>query len=107
MPRKTSPAMASARSANRGPLPHEAVTDDYVMPDGSYDAGDMVMAPVRAGGAVFFHSLLPHYTAPNHSSTWRRAIVMAYMSARSRYTRDGEEPKYIEVQGETYPGCVR
>ena len=92
---------------NRGPLPHEAVTDDFVMPEDSYDVSDMVMAPVRAGGAVFFHSLLPHYTAPNRSSAWRRAIVLSYMSARSRYTRDGEEPKHIAVQGETYPGCVR
>src|SRR5206468_3175344 len=70
----------------KGPLPHVHVTDDYVIDPAQYDPAAMALAPVRAGGGLFFHSLLPHYTAPNRSSTWRRAIALSYMSSRSRYT---------------------
>lgn len=52
-------------------------------------------------------SLLPHYTAPNRSQAWRRAIALSYMSAKSRYVGEGEGPQYFHVQGKTYPGCVR
>jgi len=91
----------------KGPLPHVKVTDDFVI-DGDYrDSSESVLAPVRAGGGVFFHSLLPHYTASNRSDKWRRAIVLSYMSAKSRYTKQGEGPVYRHVQGKTYPGCVR
>jgi ectoine hydroxylase-related dioxygenase (phytanoyl-CoA dioxygenase family) len=91
----------------KGPLPHKQVTDDFVVEESCYDFKDMVLAPVRAGGGLFFHSLLPHYTAPNRSDRWRRAIALAYMSSRSRYTGQGESPEYFRVKGETYPGCVR
>lgn len=91
----------------RGPLPHVHVTDDYVVDPDSYDKAAAVKAPVRAGGGLFFHSLLPHYTAPNRSDRWRRAIALSYVSARSRYTGEGEGPEYLNVQGRTYPGCVR
>ena len=91
----------------RGPLPHVSVTDDYVVEDGQFDFDDMVMAPVRSGGGVFFHSLLPHYTAPNRSAAWRRAIALSYMSARVHYTGDGDGPVYFPIQGISYPGCVR
>ncbi len=91
----------------RGPLPHVHVTDDYVIAPECVDAAQTVMVPMRAGSGLFFHSLLPHYTAPNRSQTWRRAIALSYMSSRSRYTGDGDGPEYFPVQGETYPGCVR
>jgi phytanoyl-CoA hydroxylase len=91
----------------RGPLPHVHVTDDYVVDEECYDPAGMVLAPVRAGGGLFFHSLLPHYTAPNRSRQWRRAIALSYMSAKSRYTGKGESPEYLHVRGSTYPGCVR
>ena len=90
----------------KGPLPHVKVTDDYVVEGGHFDFADMVMAPVRAGGGVFFHSLLPHYTAANRSANWRRAIVLSYMSAKSSYTHDGEGPRYFPVKGQTYSGAV-
>ena len=83
------------------------VTDDYVIEQGHCDMKDLVLAPMRAGSGLFFHSLLPHYTAPNRSTTWRRAIALSYMSARSRYTGDGEGPQYFTVQGDTFDGCVQ
>lgn len=91
----------------KGALPHLPVTDDYVIDPQYYDMSQAVLAPVRAGGGLFFHSLLPHYTAPNRSSRWRRAIALSYMSARSRHTGPGESPVYFHVTGQIYPGCVR
>lgn len=91
----------------KGPLPHVHVTDDYVIEEQHYDPADMILVPMQAGSGLFFHSLLPHYTAPNRSQTWRRAIALSYMSAKSRYTGEGEGPQYFHVQGKTYPGCVR
>ncbi|MEM7535646.1 MAG: phytanoyl-CoA dioxygenase family protein [Chloroflexota bacterium] len=90
-----------------GALPHVSVTDDFVVDEAYYNTDDMVMLPMKAGSGLFFHSLLPHYTAPNRSQTWRRAIALSYMSSKSTYTKEGEGPVYYPIQGETYPGCVR
>ncbi len=91
----------------RGPLPHVHVTDDYVVDEQYYDMAEMVTTPIRAGGGLFFHSLLPHYTGPNLSDKWRRAIALSYMSAQSKYTGKGESPTYFHVKGQSYPGSVR
>ncbi len=91
----------------KGPLPHVHVTDDFVIDPDAYDPGGMLMAPVKAGGGLFFHSLAPHYTAPNRSSRWRRAIALSYMSARSTFTGEGPGPEYFHVRGGTFPACVR
>jgi phytanoyl-CoA hydroxylase len=90
-----------------GAVPHVHVTDDYVVDESYYNMDDMILAPVRAGGGLFFHSLLLHYTAPNRSDKWRRAIALSYMSSQSHYTGKGESPEYFHIQGETYPGRVR
>ncbi|HET7559439.1 MAG TPA: phytanoyl-CoA dioxygenase family protein [Limnochordia bacterium] len=89
-----------------GALPHVPVTDDYVIADGHYDPEQLVLAPIKAGGGLFFHSLLPHYTAPNTSDRWRRAIALSYMSAQSTYTGKGESPVYFPIKGRTFPGRV-
>lgn len=91
----------------RGAFPHKHVTDDFVIEEGHYDMKDLVLAPLKAGGGLFFHSLIPHYTAPNRSNKWRRAIALSYMSAKSRYSREGAGPEYLTISGKTYPGCVR
>lgn len=91
----------------RGPLPHVHVTDDFVVDPACCDPAEGVLAPVRAGGGLFFHSLLPHATAPNRSRKWRRAIALSYMASRARYTGEGEGPEYFPVRGRSYPGCVR
>lgn len=91
----------------KGPMPHRAVTDDYVIVEDQIDPSQAVVCPMKAGSGLFFHSLLPHYTAPNRSDKWRRAIALSYMSAKSRYTGEGEGPVYFPIQGRTFPGCVR
>jgi|ETNmetMinimDraft_26_1059896.scaffolds.fasta_scaffold27724_1 ectoine hydroxylase-related dioxygenase (phytanoyl-CoA dioxygenase family) len=89
-----------------GELPHVNVTDDYVAREDCYDMNDLVLAPLKAGGGLFFHSLLPHYTAPNRSQNWRRAIALSYMSAKSTYAGEKEKPEYLTIQGESFAGCV-
>src|SRR6185369_13219053 len=77
-----------------GPLPHVSVTDDYVIAEESLDASRATLCPMKAGSGLFFHSLIPHYTAPNRSPNWRRAMILSYMSAQSHYTGPGESPHY-------------
>jgi len=83
-----------------GALPHVSVTDDFVIAEGTIHDEEMVVTPMRAGSGLFFHSLLPHFTAPNHSPNWRRAIALSYMSAQSRYTGQGQCPEYFHIQRE-------
>jgi phytanoyl-CoA hydroxylase len=91
----------------KGPLPHVSVTDDYVIREDAVDPAAGLLVPMRAGSGLFFHSLLPHYTAPNRSDRWRRAIALSYMSAQSRYTGQGESPEYFHVKGRSFPGAVK
>lgn len=91
----------------RGPLPHVRVTDDLVIdPEVQVELGELRVVPISAGTGIFFHSLLPHYTSPNCSERWRRAIALSYMSAKYRYTREGPGPEYFQVKGQSFPGCV-
>lgn len=91
----------------KGALPHVSVTDDFVIREDAVDPDAGLLVPMRAGSGLFFHSLLPHYTAPNRTDRWRRAIALSYMSAQSRYTGQGESPEYFHVKGRSYPGAVR
>jgi ectoine hydroxylase-related dioxygenase (phytanoyl-CoA dioxygenase family) len=91
----------------KGHLPHKDVQDDFVVDESEYNMDDAVLAPMPAGSGLFFHSLLPHYTAPNRSDHWRRAIALSYMSAQSKYTGEGEGPEYYPICGQSYSGCVR
>ncbi|HLV79714.1 MAG TPA: phytanoyl-CoA dioxygenase family protein, partial [Chthonomonadaceae bacterium] len=88
------------------PLPHVSVTDDYVIAEDGLDTSEGIAVPMRAGSGLFFHSLLPHFTAPNRTRSWRRAMVLSYMSARSHYTGPGDGPTYFPICGQSFPGCV-
>ena len=103
----------------RGHLPHVKVPDDFVIEEGVCNECDAISAPVNAGGGLFFHSLIPHATAPNRSNNWRRAIALSYMSSRSRFIpnlksgnlKNYEDmphgPVFFHVRGRTFPNCVR
>lgn len=93
-----------------GLLPHEAVEydTDISLAERDYDEDDTVALPMKPGDALFQHCLLPHYTAPNNSDRWRRAMIVAYMRNRSRYTTD-DPPEWVDslhVAGEQFPGSV-
>ncbi|WP_207586628.1 phytanoyl-CoA dioxygenase family protein [Halomontanus rarus] len=95
-----------------GILGHEAVEydTDIVISETEYDEGDLESVPMEPGDALFSHCLLPHYTSPNETDRWRRALIVAYMSSRSRFTQDDDErPDWVDsvhITGEEFPGCV-
>ena len=91
----------------KGALPHVNVQDDFVMDEECYSATEIEFKPMKAGSGLFFHSLLPHYTAPNKSKNWRRAIALSYMSSKFKFSRESEGPEYLHIQGNSYEGCVR
>ncbi|MFB6136417.1 MAG: phytanoyl-CoA dioxygenase family protein [Halobacteriaceae archaeon] len=93
-----------------GLLRHEAVEyeTDITLAERDYGPGDAVSLPMEPGSALFQHCLLPHYTAPNESDEWRRAFIVAYMRARSRFT-EANPPEWVDslhATGEEFPGCV-
>jgi ectoine hydroxylase-related dioxygenase (phytanoyl-CoA dioxygenase family) len=95
-----------------GMLTHEAdeYETDIVINDTDYSEDDLVELPMEAGDALFTHCLVPHYTAPNTTEDWRRALIMSYMDSRSRFTKPDEELEpwvdSVHIQGEEFPGCV-
>jgi len=95
------------RGQKQGPLQHIGRGSELRIAEGLIDKEALVDVPIKAGVGLFFHSLLPHCTAPNEPNQWRRAIALTYMSSTSKYTGEGEGPEYLHVSGETYPGCVR
>lgn len=95
-----------------GILGHEAVEydTDIVIAEQDYSEDDAVAIPMKPGSVLFQHCLTPHYTAPNTTDRWRRALIMAYMRSRSRFTKPDEElPAWVDsvhIRGEEFPGCV-
>jgi ectoine hydroxylase-related dioxygenase (phytanoyl-CoA dioxygenase family) len=83
---------------------------------GTYREADKVWVPCRAGGAVFFHGMAPHFSERNESPRIRRAVAISCVSARLRptdYRRDihgheGRAPvlNYVQLRGRSFPGCV-
>lgn len=93
-----------------GLLHHEEVEydTDIALAGDDYDESDTVALPMEPGDVLFQHCLLPHYTAPNESDQWRRAMIVAYMRSRSRFTTD-DRPEWVDclhISGDEFPGCV-
>ena len=93
-----------------GLLTHEEVEydTDIALAGSDYDESDTVSLSMDPGDVLFQHCLLPHYTAPNETDRWRRAMIVAYMRARSRFTTD-DRPEWVEshpIAGDEFPGCV-
>jgi phytanoyl-CoA hydroxylase len=91
----------------QGSLPHVNVPNDFIIEDTHFNKTDIKFKPMKAGSGLFFHSLLPHYTAPNQSNDWRRSIALSYMNSESKFDREGDGPEYFHIQGKTFAGCVR
>lgn len=93
-----------------GLLRHETVeydTDIELTAD-EYGEDAVRTLPMESGSALFQHCLLPHYTEANTTDDWRRAFIVAYMRARSRFT-DESPPDWVDsvhITGEEFPGCV-
>ena len=95
-----------------GLLGHEAADydTDIVIAEDDVDRSDAVAVPMEPGDALFAHCLVPHFTAPNTTDQWRRALIVSYMDARSRFTTPAEDrPDWVDsvhIRGEEFPGCV-
>ena len=93
-----------------GLLKHEAEAydTDITVAERDYGESDTVALPMDPGDVLLQHCLLPHYTAPNGSERWRRAMIVAYMRSRSRFGTD-DRPEWVDsmaVAGDEFPGCV-
>jgi phytanoyl-CoA hydroxylase len=89
----------------RGVMEHQHLAD-YQVDEAELDTSGEVAVPLKAGGCLFFHSLLLHATAPNHSPHPRRSMIVSAMSARSRYTGGGSKPSFPLLRGREYTGAV-
>jgi ectoine hydroxylase-related dioxygenase (phytanoyl-CoA dioxygenase family) len=69
---------------NRGPVyPHVAPEGEpynLQLPQAILDRQPMMPAPVMRGGVSFHHGNTFHQSGPNHSSRWRRACALHYVS---------------------------
>jgi phytanoyl-CoA hydroxylase len=90
----------------RGQLPHVSVENDFIIEDDQYEESQFQSVPMEPGEGLFFYGLLPHFTRSNQTTDWRRAIVFAYTSSRSRYTADSDLPDCVHVSGKSFPGCI-
>ena len=69
------------------------------------DWPDVAPAPVRAGGAVVFSSLTPHFTGPNVSDGVRKAYIVQYARAGTvayEGTPSGERPEPVPQDNPDY-----
>ncbi len=62
---------------------------DFRIPPDTIDRTREKLIPVRAGDAVFFHSLLWHASGPNRSDQPRYASIISFMGPDARYVGRG------------------
>jgi phytanoyl-CoA hydroxylase len=96
-------------SHTRGILPVKLVVGEYaenVVSEDEYDHSEVTPVPMRAGSAVFHHSLTVHGTAANRSLVPRRAFAMHVMAAEFRYTGSPPMPQHLRISGVDVPGGV-
>lgn len=63
-----------------GPLKHHH-TYDCEIEEGRIDKSQAVPIELKAGGALFFYGMLPHFTPPNRSGERRRSVQNHYHAA--------------------------
>jgi ectoine hydroxylase-related dioxygenase (phytanoyl-CoA dioxygenase family) len=71
-------------------LPILGDLQDYRVRLEEVDPARSIKLPMRAGDAVFFHSLLLHATGPNRSDRTRYAPIISYMSREARFVGRGK-----------------
>jgi phytanoyl-CoA hydroxylase len=88
-----------------GIMEHQHLAD-FQVDEAKLDTSNEVAVPLKAGGCLFFHSMLLHATAPNHSPYPRRSMIVSAMSARSRYTGKGKPPHFTLLRGRDHAGAA-
>ena len=82
-----------------GPLLHHHLRDCEIAP-GRIESERPTPVELPAGGALFFHGLMPHQTPPNTSPDRRRALQFHYRSRESRLVdRDEFDRVFAEKDG--------
>ena len=79
---------------------------DMKIPDAAIDRERERPVTLRAGGCSFHHGLIQHRSGANRTRSFRRGLATHYMTARSRWTGEGEQPGYHLLSGREYEGCV-
>jgi len=92
-------------SHKHGVVEHKRL-EDFRVEDHDFDYASEVAVPLKAGGCSFHHSLILHRTDANTSPERRIGLTVAYMSSRSKYVGQEEQPEYELVQGASFEGCV-
>jgi ectoine hydroxylase-related dioxygenase (phytanoyl-CoA dioxygenase family) len=88
----------------RGTLRHHLTELGWVCCD--EDGPEAIPAPVRAGGAVVFSSLMPHRTGPNLTREVRQAYILQYAPDGARVVEsnapcNAPDRQYFVVRGGT------
>lgn len=86
-----------------GPTPHYHVRDCQIA-DERVNVGDVVVVPLKPGGALFFSGLIHHGTPPNVSGDRRRALQFHYAAANCRNMTFKEHAELF-TEGGAYAGC--
>ena len=79
---------------------------DMKIPDAAIDRERERPVTLRAGGCSFHHGLIQHRSGANRTQSFRRGLATHYMTAKSRWTGEGEQPGYHLLSGREYEGCV-
>ena len=79
---------------------------DMKIPDAAIDRERERPVTLRAGGCSFHHGLIQHRSGSNRTQSFRRGLATHYMTAKSRWTGEGEQPSYHLLSGREYEGCV-
>ena len=79
---------------------------DMKIPDAAIDRERERPVTLRAGGCSFHHGLIQHRSGANRTRSFRRGLATHYMTAKSRWTGEGEQPSYHLLSGREYEGCV-
>ena len=96
-------------SHKNGPLEHDEKLGHHRLPQGWQDlpnSPEEVAVPIPAGSAICHHSLVLHQTLPNTSWNRRRGLSVVFMRANSRWTAPTPAPKFYQVAGQSFEGCV-
>lgn len=83
-------------SHQEGLIQHEHL-EDFMVTDDKVDYSREVAAPLKKGGALFFHSLLLHATSPNTSDHSRRAMILSLMGAHCTWNGQGQKPAFVDM----------
>lgn len=92
-----------AGSHLHGLLEHKPIPGTpHQVPEGVSSEG-AVAVPIRAGGIIFHHALVLHFSPPNRTASWRRAYTCHFIrtDAEELGTRDAAAPAVLVLREAT------